>query len=62
MMLLRSMTAISGKEISISKLKENAVLSGMTEQEFDTTLEQLERDGIVYRSRKGSVSIVDIEV
>jgi len=62
MMLLRSMTAISGKEISISKLKENAVSSGMTEQEFDTTLEQLERDGIVYRSRKGSVSIVDIEV
>ena len=62
MMLLRSMTAISGKEVSISKLKENAVSSGMTDHEFDTTLEQLERDGIVYRSRKGSVSIVDMEV
>lgn len=61
MRLLRSMTAVTGKEVEISKLKNNAASSGLDDREFDLALEQLERDGIVYRSGKDRLSVADME-
>jgi len=45
----------------IARLKEDAVTSGLTDKEFNSTLDQLERDGLIYRSSKGTVSVVDME-
>jgi HEAT repeat protein len=61
MRLLRSMTAVSGKEVEISKLKNNAASSGLDDRDFNLVLEQLERDGIVYRSGKDRLSVADME-
>lgn len=61
MRLLRNMTATTGKVVEISKLRNSAASSGLDDQEFDSVLEQLERDGIVYRSGKDRVSVADME-
>ena len=61
MKLLRSMTAVRGKEVPVSGLKENAISLGMNDKEFDSVLEQLERDGVIYRSGKDKVSVAYME-
>jgi hypothetical protein len=61
MRLLRSMTAVSGKEVEISRLRDSAASSGLDDREFESTLEQLERDGLVYKSGKDRLSVVDME-
>ena len=36
--------------------------SGMNEDEFEEAMNELEKQGIIYKSSKGTVSYVDIEL
>jgi len=51
-----------GKDVPISLLSAKCIEAGLSEEDFDRALSELEQQGIVYRSGKGSVSYVDIEL
>ena len=51
-----------GKDVPISLLSTKCSEAGLTEEDFEKALNELEQQGIVYRSAKGSVSYVDIEL
>ncbi len=51
-----------GKDVPISLLSTKCIEAGLTEEDFEKALNELEQQGIVYRSGKGSVSYVDIEL
>ncbi|MEM4734733.1 MAG: hypothetical protein QXS20_03365 [Candidatus Thorarchaeota archaeon] len=49
-------------EVELAYLKQRAMERGMTAEDFDAAVEQLEREGIVYRSGKGAVRYVDLQL
>lgn len=51
-----------GKDVPLGNLMSTCIDSGMNEEEFNKALGELEEQGIVYRSSKGTVSYVDIEL
>ncbi len=51
-----------GKDVPVNDLLIKAEESGMSEGEFEDTMGELEKQGIIYRSSKGTVSYVDIEL
>jgi DNA replicative helicase MCM subunit Mcm2 (Cdc46/Mcm family) len=51
-----------GKDVPVNDLLTKAEESGMTEKEFEDAMNDLEKQGIIYRSSKGTVSYVDIEL
>lgn len=59
--LLKTLSGGTG-EMDLARLREKALEGSFTASEFDKTLDQLERDGIVYRSGKGQLKYVDIEL
>ncbi|RDE11335.1 MAG: hypothetical protein C4K48_11630 [Candidatus Thorarchaeota archaeon] len=51
-----------GKDVPITLLSTKCSEAGLTKEDFEKALNELEQQGIVYRSSKGSVSYVDIEL
>jgi len=62
LLLLQRMSEITGKDVPVNDLLIKAEESGMNESEFDDAMNELEKQGIIYRSSKGTVSYVDIEL
>ncbi len=62
LMALKALHHQEGKNVTIELLRAELAGHGMDEDEFNATLEELERSGIVYRSGEGTVSYVDIEL
>jgi hypothetical protein len=52
----------TGKEVPLDILSVKCSEAGLTEEEFNKALGDLEKQGIVYRSREGTVRYVDIEL
>jgi hypothetical protein len=52
----------TGKEVPLDVLSVKCSEAGLTEEEFNKALSDLEKQGIVYRSREGTVRYVDIEL
>jgi hypothetical protein len=62
LLLLQRMSETVGKDVPVNDLLTKAEASGMNEDEFDEAMVELEKQGIIYRSSKGTVSYVDIEL
>ncbi len=62
LLLLQRMSESVGKDVSVNDLLTKAEESGMNEDEFEDAINELEKQGIIYRSSKGTVSYVDIEL
>ncbi|MFW9837084.1 MAG: hypothetical protein ACFFE7_06160 [Candidatus Thorarchaeota archaeon] len=62
LLLLQRMSERVGKDVSINDLLTKAEESGMSEDDFKNAMAELEKQGIIYRSSKGTVSYVDIEL
>ena len=62
LLLLQRMSENVGKDVPVNDLLTKAEVSGMSEEEFEDAMEELEKQGIIYRSSKGTVSYVDIEL
>lgn len=62
LLLLQRMSKTVGKDVPVNDLLTKAEESGMNEDEFEETMDELEKQGIIYRSSKGTVSYVDIEL
>ena len=61
-LLLQRMSETLGKDVPVNDLLIKAEESGMSEDEFEDAMGELEKQGIIYRSSKGTVSYVDIEL
>ncbi|TFF95729.1 hypothetical protein EU546_02750 [Candidatus Thorarchaeota archaeon] len=59
---LKALHHQEGKDVAVELLRAELAGHGMDEKVFNETLEELERNGIVYRSGEGTVSYVDIEL
>ena len=62
LLLLQRMTDKVGKDVPLNDILTKAEESGITEDEFDEIIVEFEKQGIIYRSSKGTVSYVDIEL
>ena len=62
LLLLQRLTEQVGKDVPVNDLLIKAEKSGMTEEEFTNSMQELEKQGIIYRSSKGTVSYVDMEL
>lgn len=62
LLLLQRMSETVGKDVPVNDLLTKAEESGMTEEEFNDAVNELEKQGIIYRSSKGTISYVDIEL
>jgi hypothetical protein len=62
LLLLQRLTEHVGKDVPVNDLLIKAEESGMTEDEFTNAMQELEKQGIIYRSSKGTVSYVDMEL
>ena len=50
-----------GKDVPLNTLLTSCKEAGLSDEEFDKALSELEKQGIVYRSKKDTVCYVDIE-
>jgi hypothetical protein len=62
LLLLQRMTDKVGKDVPLNDILTKAEESGITEDEFEEIIVEFEKQGIIYRSSKGTVSYVDIEL
>jgi hypothetical protein len=62
LLLLQRMAKDVGKDVPVNDLLSKAEESGMNEGDFEKAMDELEKQGIIYRSSKGTVSYVDIEL
>jgi hypothetical protein len=62
LLLLQRMSEKVGKEVPINDLLTKAEESGMTKEEFETAADELEKQGIIYQSKKGTVSYADFKL
>jgi hypothetical protein len=60
--ILKQESAESGKKVRLSRLRKIAKAYGFTKKKFNDSLSQLEKEGVVYRSGKGTISYVDIDL
>ena len=51
-----------GNDVPLDALKKELASQGVTPEEFEEALAELERDGMIYQSGKGTVSYVDIDL
>ncbi|MHA1735989.1 MAG: hypothetical protein ACTSV8_06440 [Candidatus Thorarchaeota archaeon] len=59
---LRSLSKSLGKDVPVESLRKELLAKGVSEKDFDEAMKALERDGIVYRSGKGTVSYVEMDL
>lgn len=62
LLLLQRLSESVGKDVPVNDLLTKAEEAGMEENEFNDAMNELEKEGIIYRSSKGTVSYVDIEL
>ncbi len=62
LLLLQRMSDKVGKDVPLNDILTKAEESGITEEEFEDIIVEFEKQGIIYRSSKGTVSYVDIEL
>jgi hypothetical protein len=62
LLLLQRMSDKVGREVPINDLLTKAEEAGMTKEEFDAAAEELEKQGIIYQSKKGTVSYADFKL
>jgi hypothetical protein len=62
LLLLQRMSEKMGRDVPVTDLLIKAEESGMNESQFESAMNELEKQGIIYRSSKGTVSYVDIEL
>ncbi|MHA3963320.1 MAG: hypothetical protein AM325_007240 [Candidatus Thorarchaeota archaeon SMTZ1-45] len=62
LLLLQRMSETIGKDVPLNDLLTKAAEIGISEEEFENAMDELEKQGIIYRSSKGTVSYVDIEL
>ncbi len=62
MQLLKKLSKGANRGVSLERIKKEASSHEMSEEEVEEALEQLERDGIVYRSSSGTIKRVDFEL
>ncbi len=61
-LILQKVSGEVGKDVPLDLLQATGISMGMTDEEFFGALSELEEQGIIYRSSKGTVSYVDIEL
>ena len=61
LLLLQRMSDKVGKDVPLNDILTKAEESGITEEEFEEIIVEFEKQGIIYRSSKGTVSCVDLE-
>ncbi len=61
-LILQKISAEVGKDVPLELLQARSISMGMSDEEFFRALSELEEEGIIYRSSKGTVSYVDIEL
>ncbi len=59
---LKELSESFGKDVPMESLRKELRADGVTDEDFERALEALERDGLVYRSGKDTVSYVDMEL
>jgi len=59
---LKQIASEGNKNVPLDVLKERCSSSGLSEAQFEKALSKLEREGVVYRSKKGTVSYVDMDM
>jgi len=62
LLLLQRISETTGKDVPVNDLLTRAEEVGMSGEEFEKAMEELEKQGIIYRSSKGTVSYVDMEL
>ncbi len=62
LLLLQRISETTGKDVPVNDLLTKAEEAGMSADEFEKTMDELEKQGIIYRSSKGTVSYVDMEL
>jgi hypothetical protein len=60
--LLKQMEKKVGREVPLEDLQNNIAEVELSIEEFFMALTELEKDGIIYRSSKGTVSYVDMDL
>jgi len=60
--VLKQIAAEGDKNVPLDVLKERCSSSGLSDSQFEKALSKLEREGVVYRSKKGTVSYVDMDM
>ena len=61
-LILQKMSEDIGKDVPLNLLQERSAKAGLSEEEFSKALAELEEQGIIYQSKKGTVSYTDIEL
>jgi len=59
--ILKKLSSERGKDVDIDLLEEHALEHGFSESDFYDVIAQLEKEGTIYRSSKGTISYVDID-
>ncbi|MGY5862917.1 MAG: hypothetical protein RTU09_11150 [Candidatus Thorarchaeota archaeon] len=59
---LKQIASEGNKNVPLDVLKEKCSSSGLSDAQFEKALSKLEREGVVYRSKKGTVSYVDMDM
>jgi hypothetical protein len=60
--VLKQIAAEGDKNVLLAVLKKKCISSGLSDSQFEKALSKLEREGVVYRSKKGTVSYVDMDM
>ncbi|MHA1575907.1 MAG: hypothetical protein ACTSU3_00960 [Candidatus Thorarchaeota archaeon] len=61
-LVLQKITEDIGKDVPLKLLQTQSAKAGLSEEEFSKALAELEEQGIIYQSKKGTVSYTDIEL
>ncbi|MCK4483702.1 MAG: hypothetical protein KAU89_02680 [Candidatus Thorarchaeota archaeon] len=59
--ILKQIAAEGDKNVPLDVLKKRCSSSGLSDSQFEKALSKLEREGVVYKSKKGTVSYVDMD-
>jgi len=59
---LKQMASEGNRNVPLDVLKDRCSASGLSDAQFEKALSKLEREGVVYRSKKGTVSYVDMDM
>lgn len=61
-LVLQRLSDEIGKDVPLNRLREQSAKAGLTDEEFRKSLADFEEQGIIYQSKKGTVSYTDIEL
>ncbi len=61
-LVLQKISEEIGKDVPLKILQAQSAKAGLSDEEFNKALAELEEQGIIYQSKKGTVSYTDIEL